>query len=334
MNTSWQACLAETLEALEAPTSARARILRAYADIAAEWANTDAYAVPPFSSGVCPDGMPLELSIRIGTDGRIGVRFIAQPANPGTPDGRHMAFEIARAYDFVRHWAGAEAAAQLEDGLSIFPTSDDETFTGNFRLWLGAASDVSGAYSTKVYFNPWACTTGSQGALALYHLLSVAGFTSEGLYHLRPWLDVEVGGLPHIVGWNLTAQGVSAVKLYLQGKFNGRTLDRLTESSGTRPDGWTPWNHAGVASKQRGEVHVAVVCRQGVEPVTRLNLYCPDWFQSDKAVLAALGAAFPGWSERMGEILARTCRRSRRRGRIFNFVSLDPNAATIYLKVG
>lgn len=330
-DSSWRACLAETLEALEAPPLAREPILRAYADIAAEWAKADAYAPPPFSSGVCPDGTPLELSIRVGTDGRTWVRFIAQPA---ALDGRHMAFEIARAHDFILHWAASKAAAQLKDALSIFPPYDDETFTGNFRLWLGAAADASGAYSAKVYFNPWACTAGHQGALALYHWLSVAGFTSEGLYHLRPWLDVEVGGLPHIVGWNLAARGVTSVKLYLQGRFDGWTLRRLTENSDIGADGWTPWTRAGVPLCPRGEVHVAVVCRPGADPVTRLNLYCPDWFRSDEDVLAAVGAVFPGWSERMGEIFAQACRRSRRRGRIFNFVSLDPDAATLYLKVG
>ena len=331
---TWRACLAETLELLEVPPAASEPILRAYGDVAAEWAEAGAYDPPPFSSGICPDGTPLELSLRIGPGGLSQVRFIAQAADPGTPDNQSMAFEIARSLDFVRHWAGPAAEAQLDDALSIFSPIDAPAFTGNFRLWLGAAADTSGAYAAKVYFNPWACTAGHQGALALYLWLNVAGYTSEGLEGLRPWLVDDVGGLPHIVGWNLTARGVTAVKLYLQGIFGGATLRRMTADPETGADAWTQWTQAGVHLRPRGEVHVAVVCRPDVAPVTRLNLFCSDWFRSDEEVLAALGALFPGWSDRIRENLARTCRHSRRRGRVLNFVSLDPRAATIYLKIG
>jgi len=331
---TWRACLAEMLEALAAPPSASELILRTYGDVAAEWAETSAYGPTPFSSGVCPDGTPLELSVRIGVGGLAQIRFIAQPGDPCLPEGECTAFEVARALDFVRRWAGPVAAAQLSDALSIFPTTDDDSFTGNFRLWLGAAADASGAHIAKVYFNPWACTAEHQGALALYHWLEVAGCSTEGLRRLQPWLTSDVDCLPHIVGWNVAADGVTGVKLYLQGAFNGRTLRRLTEDPETGADGWTPWTRAGVPLRPQGEVHVAVVCRPGAAPVTRLNLFCPDWFRSDLDVLAALAAVHPGWPAHVWEVLALACRRSRRRGRIFNFAALDPDAATIYLKVG
>jgi len=323
------------MEALKAEPSSADIILKIYDDVAAEWAETSPYGPPPLNSGVCPDGTPLEISVRISESGLDQIRFIAQPGEPGLAEGESLDFEVRRALDFVGRWAGSTGQEQLSEALSIFPTNDVDSFTGNFRLWLGAAADKSGAHVAKVYLNPWACSLDHQGALALYHWLKVAGYTTEGLRRMQPWLTSDIQFTPHILGWNLSDEGVTAVKLYLQGSLNSRMLSRLTDDPETGADAcWTPWNQSGVPIRPEGEVHVALVCLPEGDPVTRFNLFCPDWFRSDLDVLAAFAAIHPEWPEEIWETLAFVCKRSRRNGRIFNFASLDPDSVTLYLKVG
>ncbi len=330
---TWSECLAQALKILAIPSTERDLLSRAYIDIAAEWAASSAYGPTPFPSGVCPDGAPLELSIRIGRQGQTSARFIAQPCDPSGSSEAENAWTAERTIDFVLRWAGPESAAKLQEALSIYPQSIDPSFTGNFRFWLGLASSASGKHISKVYFNPWACQAEYRGALVLHHLLNCAGIPTEGLHRMIPWLEVDC--IPHIVGWNIAGDQVASIKLYLQGMFDIHTLEHMKIGS-QQPDSnaWAYWAQASAQMRPRGEVHVALVYRPDTAPVTRLNLFCPDWFRSDADVISALQAQFPECSTDVWTGIEQLVQQTQRSGRIINFASVDPEAATVYLRVG
>ena len=332
---SWNDCLARSLDTLGVASAQRDLLVRAHADIAREWATMPAYGPMPFDSGVCSDGSPVEVSIRIGRQGQTDARFIAQPFDPGVPADLQAAWAADRTQAFASSWAGPEAAARVVEALRIYPREADPSFSGNFWIWLGLATDAAGQHAGKIYFNPWACGLESRGALALHHLLSCAGMSSDALRQMFPWLAPEIGGMPHIVGWNLVGDRITSVKLYLQGDFDTDTLERMTaDPHQPSSNAWTPWIGAAVPMRPHGEVHVALVCRSDSAPVWRLSLLCSDWFRSDADALAALQSLFSQWSVDIWEGIGKLCRQTRRRGRVINFVTVDPEAVTVYLKVG
>ncbi len=321
---SFACAFGDTLSSLGVPVEAMRPMQAAFADIAMEWAEACVDGPAPFSSGICPDASPVEISLRERRDGRIDARFIAQPCEPSVPPDRRAAWSAGRARAFVRRWGGAAVDARLARALTVFPTEADPTFTGNFWLWLGLAADARGEHAAKVYFNPWACLPDFRGAYALHHLLTEAGFETTALSHVLPWMRPEVGGTPQIVGWNLQNDTITSVKLYLATRLDRRRLAELV------PAAWAPWARCTVPMRPEGEVDVALLCRGAAAPETRLNLFCPDWFRSDADVIAALRPVAPALSRALDAALART----RHPGRIVNFVALDPDSATAYVKVG
>lgn len=327
---TYSAAFAHTVAAFGAPPAMAATLQGAFEDIAAEWAGHDPEVPPPFPSGVCPDGRPVEVSIRVRTDGRTHVRFIAQPAEPGLSEDRRAAWEADRARRFVTRWGGENTRAHLDAALSIYPDGPDPTFGGNFRLWLGLAADAGGGHGAKVYFNPWVSRPEYRGGLAIYHLLATSGLPGAGPEALLPWLQPEIGGTPHIVGWNLVDDRVTSVKLYVQAVLDARRLAVFA------PDAWAPWSVIGVNLRPRGEVHVALTHDGVHRPTPRLNLFCPDWFRSDAEVVEALGAASPHIARALAGLLpsADALPDADSMRRRFTFVALDPDAVTAYCRIG
>lgn len=318
----------QTLETLEASEPMAAVLRRAFTEIATEWAQVDLRDPLPFSSGVCSDGSPLEMSLRVRTDGRRSLRFIAQPCDPERASEHRAPWEASRARSFLARWGGPESLEHLDAALALYPTGPDPTFTGNFRFWLGLAADEEGQPAAKLYFNPWACLPDSRGALAL-HVLSAAGNPPVPLERLLPWLRPDVGATPHIVGWNVVGDRIGPVKLYLQAVFGAHTLAEVA------PAAWTAWRRLRpeapvVSMRPRGEVHLALVQGPRGEDLTRLNLFCPDWFRSDEDVVEALRVRSPGAATVLSRLLETPCRVGRR----INFVALDPDSVTAYMKVG
>jgi hypothetical protein len=328
---SWKETFALLLTALQVSQTQKQLVLRAFTDIAAEWMNLPSDGPMPFQSGVCPDGSPLELSIQFNQNGSVQVRFIAQPGNPDLPVESQVDWSIGRVVDFVKQWGGVGTEGMIQEALSIYPVHNDPWFSGNFRYWLGLSTDTAGAHMAKVYFNPWACKSEFSGAYAIYHLLKSAGADTGVLQSMTRWVNPEIGATPHIVGFNLRENHISSVKLYLQAVWNRATLNRLVHE--TAMDPMQLQTQTEIRMRPRGEVHLAIVCRPGCAPSVRFNLYCPDWFDSDLDAIAMLPESLASASAGTLEGIRQLCRKNSLPGRRINFIGLDRDTATIYLKV-
>jgi hypothetical protein len=323
---SWNKAFARMLTALNISPCQKQLILEAFADIAAEWMHLPSGRMP-FQSGVCPDGAPLEFSIQFSRNSTAGARFISQPGNPDLPLKAQVGWSADRVVEFLEKWGGPSANPISSEALSIYPIHQESQFSGNFWFWLGLATDTTGAHAAKVYFNPWACREELSGAYAIYHLLKSAGQDTCVLQNLNQW--IETGATPHIVGFNLQDNRISSVKIYLQAVWDRTTLNRLADETTKTFLQQIP---AGIRMRPRGEVHLAIVCRSGHAPIVRFNLYCPDWFASDLDAISALPEWLADRTDRL-EAIRRLCAADSLQPRRINFIGLDADTATIYMKV-
>ncbi len=328
---TWNARFADTLKTLGVAEGQCDSLMRAHAEIAQEWGDLPVVDLPPFPSGVCPDGSPVEVSLQFQRRGQAQARFIAQPFDPKLPADQQAAWAAKRVLDFAGHWADAQSVSRLREALRIYPQDADPSFVGNFWFWLGLATNDSGAHAAKVYFNPWACKTEYRGGFALHHLLKCAGMDTGVLRILKEWVDPQIGAMPHIVGWNLVNDRVSSVKLYVQGSFDLRVLRQLDQGKDSFEPAWTKLFRCGIPMRPRGAVHLALVCRSESEPVSRLNFYCPDWFRSDDDALGALKALLSQWPTDTFDTVAQVCMHNVSPRRAINFIGVDEEVATVYL---
>jgi hypothetical protein len=88
-----------------------------------------------------------------------------------------------------------------------------------------------------------------------------------------------------------------------------------------------------VPARSKGEVHVALVCKPGNDPVVRMNFFAPDWFHSDSETLAALDVLFQDWPRERFDGVRRMCERNHSPRRTINFLGVDEDSATVYLNV-
>ena len=327
---NWQSAFEQTVSPFLG--SSTSTLLAAFNDVAGHWGHLPLGAGAPFPSGICPDGSPVELSIQWRRGDCRQVRFIAQPSNPNASPAADREYARECALRFLDKWSGAAARELLERVLFFFPTGREPIPAGNFFLWLGLAVAPDGRHTSKVYINPWAASDAHKGAYIIHKILEEAGIGHTALHWVARVLN-ETSMMPLIVGLNFGSAGARSVKVYFGRRaVEATTLTRLLAGwprNSTDDDLEGPLNFA-VSGSRRGEVHLGLEYQSpDAPPALRVNLFCPDWFQSDAAVLSTLGRLLPGNS--FGE-LATQCRGWRGQRRI-NFLGLDGHRATLYFKV-
>ena len=289
---SWAERVAKRATAL-CPDRLQVRALtRAFRFVAQEWADTDAEAGSPLSSGITSDGVPVELSVRQRpARSAVDLRFIAQPGHITVPLTRDRAFLRRRAVGFSSEYAGLAAASFVAALTDAFPV-DDNVEIGNFFLWLGL--DLQGVERTvvKVYVNPWACKVEDRGMPFAETVVAMAGFGTV-VAAMQTLVMMQIPANLHIVGVNLDADGARSVKLYFPLPSTSRqTLLRLADAfPGSEGFSESLLRISQIGARSSGEVHAALVWgRNTTQPLFRASLYCPDWFASDADVLAAVSA--------------------------------------------
>jgi len=327
---SWRSAFEQTVSPfLGSPTST---LLAAFDDVAGRWAHLPLKAGAPFPSGICPDGSPVELSIQWRRGDCRQVRFIAQPSDPDASPAADREYARECALHFLDKWSGAAAHELLKRVLFFFPTGRELTPAGNFFLWLGLAAAPDGRHTSKVYINPWAASDEHKGAYIIHKILEEAGIGHTALHWVARVLN-ETAMMPLIVGLNFGSAGAHSVKVYFGKRaVEVGALTRLLASwpRNTADDDLEGPLNLAVSASQRGEVHLGLEYRSpDAPPALRVNLFCPDWFQSDAAVLSTLRRLLPENS--FEEIAAQN--RGWRGQRRINFLGLDGSRATLYFKL-
>jgi hypothetical protein len=328
MPDTWRSAFSHTVHKLVGATPAAQRLRQAFGVVARGWCECRIQDGPPIRSGVGPDGAPVELSVQWEAGRARRVRFIAQPGSMGASGLDALRAQVEAAREFVAGTAGPAATRYLDAVLPLFPYPDGPVPPGNFLLWLGLAVDPLGAQEVKLYVNPWATRPGYEGPLAIHHLLEHGGTGPGALRAVARMVDGPLPMRPHIFGSNLDGRGVRTLKVYfvrrevtrdelchLVAEWCGLAeLERCVESLPPR----------------KGEVHTALEFWpgiSGVQPTLRINLFCPEWFDSD------LHAAEAGRVDAR-ELLSILPRVDSRPGwRRFNFLGLDHRRCTFYFKL-
>ena len=326
---SWRQAVEQTLALF--PGNSTSKLLAAFDDVADRWGFLSPQNGPPFSSGVCPDGSPVELSLQWNRDKPRQVRFIAQPSDPTASASANLDYMRDCALQFLLDWSNSTAHELLTRTLELFPDGRGPVPAGNFFLWLGLAITPDGQHEAKVYLNPWAALERYQGAYLVYQLLEEARLGSAALPWVSRVID-ETGMIPLIVGLNFNSQGLKSTKLYFgRSDVDADDLMRMRSSWPGSPsdDAWEEPLKRVTSKVRRGEVHVGVEYRSSdIPPALRFNLLCQDWFLNDEAVLSVLESSLSSSALNEAALLCRDWQGQRR----FNFLGLDGRRATLYFK--
>ncbi len=326
VSTSWASTVHAAFDALIGAPHLAALLSRTFDDIADGWGHYPSSGPLPFSSGVCPDGSPVEASIRFAHGRPREYRFIAQPWR--CADGQTNLRDIrSHALRFVEQHSTTEAREFLERTLSIYPDGTGRLPFGNFFLWLGRSGSESRS-GIKVYLNPWAASHHRDGFLAIDHVLRGTSFHEEAIAWVMRFCESTIR-LPHIIGMNFEPGGALSVKIYFTAHETRGSL--IAMSDAWRTNGGEVADLSALFKSgcfgSEGEVHSALTLAGGKTPSLRFNFLCADWFGSDQEVIEAVA--------RTGgvDIARELGRLAEVDGRQITFASWDTAAVTLYLRV-
>ncbi|MGQ9682240.1 MAG: tryptophan dimethylallyltransferase family protein [Anaerolineae bacterium] len=327
------------LTALAAPETelARADLMRHLAVAGEACLGTPVTSRPPFDSGIGPDGSPLELSVTLGVEGPAAVRFLVQPA-PNTQAGNIALRQRMAAF---AHGLGCGESLPLMEAILDSLMDGQTSLRGNFMAWLGLQQKRSGPPSLKAYFNPWA-----SGRWSPVQWLFVAGNfvpgLTEGLASLSEMFQHLPAAAPAILGLDADRRGLQDVKVYFVTHTSDPSmLDPLLERWGTSRQRRT-WSLAQAEPCWRApcgsakvELDVAMRIRAD-EPVSiKVNLFCPQAFADDAAVLRAVARwAREGYALPTDLAWLSSALESTRVGldRRINFVGLGEDKMDVYFR--
>jgi hypothetical protein len=210
---SWAQRVGDRAYVLSSDASQADAISDAFRYVAREWADADASAGAPFSSGITSEGFPVELSLKQSSAAdSVDLRFIAQPGHVDVSPLKDRLFQKIRAIEFASAYAGVNAASYVAAAMDFLPV-DDTAGNGNFFLWLGLELRRTKPPIVKIYLNPTACSAADRGLPFADSMVAMAGFGSV-LPAMTLLATMKVAAAPHIIGINLDADGVRSVKVY------------------------------------------------------------------------------------------------------------------------
>lgn len=326
MMKTWAQATAARFETLAGGRDAPVGNLQAGFDcVAKEWAELPREGRRPFESGMTADGLPVEVSLRVGVNGAPPrVRFIAQPGMPGQHPLADRRFSCTRALEFIDRWCGAMALSVVNPLLDLFVSPT--TSAGNFLLWLGLEQ---GADSTiaKLYVNPWEAASDIRGTLLLEALLRASGFGSV-LPAFEDVVFIQDGLKLQVIGMNLTEHGVETIKAYVVfDRVQPRKLMEVAALFNDERPLATAFRALAPEPELSGQAHAALVWRRGqARPRFRASLYCPHWFSSDRQVIDVAEALCGSGPPQSNDPPTGG-------GRWYTFLGVEPEGATLYSRV-